>query len=151
VTATVLRGIHGRYVIDASVALRWYLAEERNASADAVHERVVDEPEAFAVPELFGYEVFSVLFRLHPEPLRTFREGILPLLSSGILRYPLTEGISQKAATYVGKGLSGHDAFYVALAVELGALWLTFDSKAHSQLRQDHVSVDLGSGMPEEW
>jgi predicted nucleic acid-binding protein len=140
-----------RYVIDASVALRWYIEEEKNEHADAVHRRVVDEPESFAVPELFGYEVYSVLFRVHPEPLKTFEDGILPLLRSGILRYPLTDGISQKAARYIALGLTGYDAFYVALAEELGSLWLTFDAKAHSRLQQQRISVDLGTGLPMEW
>jgi len=138
-------------VIDASVALRWYIEDERNANADAIHERVVEDPESFAVPELFGYEVFSVLFRVHPDPLKTFREGILPLLSSGILRYPLTEGIAHRAATFAEQGLTGYDSFYVALAEELNALWLTFDSKAHTLVQDHHLSVDLGVHMPEEW
>jgi predicted nucleic acid-binding protein len=111
----------------------------------------VEDPESFAVPELFGYEVFSVLFRVHPHPLKTFQEGILPLLSSGILRYPLTEGIAQRAARYTGQGLTGYDSFYVALAEELGARWLTFDSRAHSLLQDRHLSVDLGAHMPQEW
>jgi len=138
-------------VIDASVALRWYIEDEKNANADAIHKRVIEDPESFAVPELFGYEVFSVLFRVHPDPLRTFQEGILPLLSSGILRCPLTEGIALRAATYAGRGLTGYDSFYVALAEELGALWLTFDSKAHSLLHEHHISLDLGAHMPKEW
>lgn len=105
----------------------------------------------FAVPELFGYEVFSVLFRVHPDPLKAFREGILPLLSSGLLRYPLTERIAQRAALFVGRGLTGYDSFYVALAEELEALWLTFDSKAHSLLQLDHISIDLGAELPRDW
>jgi predicted nucleic acid-binding protein len=138
-------------VIDASVALRWYIEDEKNANADAIHKRLIEDPESFAVPELFGYEVFSVLSRVHPDPLRTFQEGILPLLSSGILRYPLTEGIALRAATFVGRGLTGYDSFYVALAEELGALWLTFDSKAHSLLHDRHNSLDRGVHMPKEW
>ncbi len=133
------------------MALRWYIADEKNANAEAIHKRVVESPGSFAVPELFGYEVFSVLFRVHPHPLRTFQEGILPLLSSGLLRYPLTEGIAQRAATYVGQGLTGYDSFYVALAEELDGLWLTFDSKAHSLLQANHISVDLGVEMPKNW
>ncbi len=48
------------WVIDASVAIRWFIKEETNVNADEVLARVVDAPEYFAVPELFGFEVYSV-------------------------------------------------------------------------------------------
>ena len=140
-----------KYVIDASVALRWYIEEERHEYADAVLRRLIREPEAFAVPELFGYETFSTLFRVHPKPLETFEEGIIPLLQSGLLRYPLTNGIARRAVRFVGLGLTGYDAMYVALAEELGAVWLTFDGRAHSLIQQEHLSADLGAGLPSDW
>lgn len=140
-----------RYVLDASVALRWYLQEERSESADAVHHRIVEEPALFAVPELFGYEVFSVLHHVHPRPWETFREGILPFLQSGILRYPLTEAVAHKAARFAGLGLTGYDAMYAALAEELGACWLTFDAGAHARIAAERVSFDLNAGLPPQW
>jgi predicted nucleic acid-binding protein len=140
-----------RYVIDASVALRWYIEEEKHENADAVLKRVIEEPEAFAVPELFGYETFAILFRIHPKPRETFERGIIPILHSGILRYPLTEGISARAARFAVMGLTGYDAMYVALAEELGALWLTFDGKAHALIEKERLSVCLQMGLPAEW
>ena len=140
-----------RYVLDASVALRWYIEEERNESADAVHRRVIDQPSAFAVPELFAYEVFSTMFRVHPKPREAFEEGILPLLRSGLLRYPMTDGIAQRAARFVASGLTGYDAVYAALAEELGAVWLTFDGEAHSRIQAEHLSQDLNAGLPAQW
>ncbi len=140
-----------RYVLDASVALRWYLEEETNASVEAIHRRILEEPSLFAVPELFGYEVFSVLFRVHPIPRKTFLEGILPFLQSGVLRYPLTAGVAQRAARFVGIGLTGYDSMYAALAEELGACWLTFDARAHACLAAERLSFDLNGGLPPEW
>ena len=140
-----------KYVVDASVALRWFIEGERHENADAVLRRVVDHPEVFAVPELFGYETLAVLFRRHPRPLMTFEEGILPLMQSGLLRYPLTASIARRAARFVGFGLTGCDAVYVALAEELGALWLTFDGKAHSLIEQERLSADLGAALPPDW
>lgn len=140
-----------RYVIDASVALRWYIQEENSASAEAVHRRILEEPALFAVPELFGYEVFSVLLRVHPRPWETFRKGILPLLQSGVLRYPLTETVAERAARFAGLGLVGYDAMYVALAEELGACWLTFDEKVQARIGVEGLSFDLNRGLPEGW
>ncbi|MGO9411916.1 MAG: type II toxin-antitoxin system VapC family toxin [Spirochaetia bacterium] len=140
-----------RFVIDASVALRWYLEEERHENADAVRHRLVEEPELFAVPELFAYETFSTLFRVHQRPLQTFLEGVLPMLTSGLLRYPMTETLATRAARFAQAGLSGYDAVYVALAEELGARWLTFDSKAHALIQEHRLSIDLSAGLPAGW
>ena len=140
-----------RYVLDASVALRWYIEEERVESADAIHRRVIDQPHLFAVPELFAYEVFSTIFRIHPKPREAFEEGILPLLRSGILRYPLTDGVAHRAARFVSSGLTGYDAVYAALAEELGAVWLTFDAEAHLRIQPEHLSRDLNAGLPAQW
>jgi predicted nucleic acid-binding protein len=140
-----------KYVIDASVALRWYIQEEKHENAEEVLRRVIEEPEEFAVPELFGYETFSILFRVHPDPLRVFEEGIIPMLHSGLLRYPMTEGIAGRAARFINSGLTGYDATYVALAEELDALWLTFDGKAHSLIEKEHLSTDLSTALPAGW
>jgi predicted nucleic acid-binding protein len=56
-----------------------------------------------------------------------------------------------EAARHIELELTGYDAFHVALAEELGALWLTFDATAHSRLQQKRISVDLGTGMPVDW
>jgi predicted nucleic acid-binding protein len=133
------------------VALHWYLQEESSENADAIHRRILEAPALFAVPELFGYEVFSVLFRAHPRPWKTFQEGILPLLQSGVLRYPLTEGVAQRAARFAGLGLTGYDSMYAALSEELGACWLTFDARAHARIAAEGLSFDLNSGLPEGW
>jgi predicted nucleic acid-binding protein len=140
-----------RYVIDASVALRWYIEEEASAAALAVHRKIFEVPAAFAVPELFAYEVFSVLYRIHPRPWKTYEEGILPILRCGVLRYPMTEAVAQRAARFAESGLTGYDAVYVAVAEELGAVWLTFDAKAHARLSRAGLSANLGAGLPSGW
>ena len=74
------------WVLDASIAVRWFIEEETHPNADEVLRAVVQQPERFAVPELFAFEVFSVLMRLHPNGLQAFRKGILPIpkIFSGI-------------------------------------------------------------------
>ncbi len=140
-----------RFVLDASVALKWFVTEERSQTADTVYRRLIDEPEAFSAPELFCYEVFSALFRVHPRAQETFEQGILPLLRSGLLRYPMTDGIASRAARFVAAGLTGYDACYAALAEELGATWLTFDSRAHERIRPEGISADITTGLPPGW
>ena len=138
-----------RFILDASVAVRWFLEEERHRNADVVLERLVDEPGRFAVPELFSYEVLAVLFRVHPDPLRAYVGGVIPLLQGGMLRYPMTESIAHRAFGFQQLGLSGYDACYAAVAEELEGLWLTFDTQAHEKLRRTALSLDIGAALPE--
>jgi predicted nucleic acid-binding protein len=139
------------WVVDASVAVKWFLIEDHNDYADQVLKRLVDNPELFAVPELFTFEVFSVLARLHPNALHTYREGVLPLLQGGIFRYPMTGDLATKAYAYTRKGLAGYDACYAALAEELDGQWLTFDEKAHRLIASENVSVLVKNGLPHNW
>ena len=139
------------WVIDASVAVKWFLADESNDEADFILERVVEDPRLFAVPELFCFEVYAVLERLHPEPLKVFRKAVLPVLEGGILRYPVTESLAKRANRFVKKGLTGYDACYAALAQELKGLWLTFDRKAHEKIADMRVSHLVSAGRPKEW
>lgn len=139
------------WVIDASVAVRWFIQEEVHSNAEAVLQRVVDSPNFFAVPELFGFEVFSVLCRIHPEGQRVFKEAVLPILNSGILRQPVSDNLIQKAEKFVEQGLTGYDACYAALAEDLDGCWLTFDQKAHRMIDKEGVSSFILDSMPGNW
>jgi predicted nucleic acid-binding protein len=139
------------WVVDASVALRWYLEDEAHDSADKVLKAVVEYPSRFAVPELFAFEVYAVLQRLHPNGLQAFRKGIIPLLQGGLLRHPMTDNLAVKTNRFVKKGLTGYDACYAALALDLKGSWLTFDKKAHLLIKKDGVSCLLSEGLPKDW
>ena len=139
------------WVIDASVAVRWYLEDEAHDTADAVLACVVNYPRRFAVPELFAFEVYAVLQRLHPDGLKAFRQGIMPLLQGGLLRHPMTDALAVKANRFVKKGLTGYDACYAALARDLKGCWLTFDTRAHRLILKEGVSCLLSEGLPKGW
>ena len=139
------------WVVDASVAIRWYLEEESHDCADTVLKAIIEDPNRFAVPELFAFEVYAVLQRLHPNGLQAFRKGIIPLLQGGLLRHPMTDDLAVKANRFVEKGLTGYDACYAALARDLKGRWLTFDKKAHGLIQKEKVSLFLEDGMPENW
>lgn len=136
------------WVIDASVALRWYLKDEAHQHADRVLRRLLLKPEEFAVPELFGFELLSVLARMTDTADDIFKRGVMPILNGGILRYPMTEELASGAITYVKRGLTGYDAVYVALADLLNGKWLTFDSKAHRKIAGLNRSVLLSRTCP---
>ena len=132
-----------RYVVDASVAIRWYLKKLSHPNAVAVLRLIIDDPGLFAVPELFAYETLAVLYRHHPYAPTVFRDDVDRLLRSGILRYPMTANIYGRMDRFNRMGLSAYDAVYVALAEEIGGKWLTFDSKAHEVISEEKLSIDL--------
>ncbi len=139
------------WVIDASVAVRWFLEQESHPHADLVLERMLSQPGKFAVPELFCFEVYAVLCRLHPQGTEVFTKGMAPVLNCGILRYPMTESLASEAAYFIEKGLTGYDACYAALAKKLKGIWLTFDEKAHKLIEKNKVSYAILKGLPEDW
>jgi len=139
------------WVIDASVAIRWFLKNESHPHADFVLSRVIDRPGDFAVPELFCFEVYSVLCRVHPTGQSVFVAGMIPILNNGIFRQPMTENLADLAGVFVKKGLTGYDACYAALAREMKGKWLTFDAKAHECLAKERVSHLLTGELPKNW
>jgi predicted nucleic acid-binding protein len=139
------------WIIDASVAIRWMLEDESHPNAERILNMVVETPEFFAVPELFGFEVYSVLQRIHPQGITAFTQGIVPILQSGIFRQPMTKELALKADRYVRSGLTGYDACYAALAKDLNGIWLTFDKKAHNHIRKYNISYLLDEGIPDQW
>ena len=139
------------WIVDASVAVRWFLKDESHPNADAVLQRLIERPESFAVPELFCFEVYAVLCRVHPLAHEVFIKGMVPLLNNGIFRQPMTEGLAVHASRFVKRGLTGYDATYAALAVELKGRWLTFDQKAHKCLLKERISHDLSKKLPKKW
>jgi predicted nucleic acid-binding protein len=140
-----------RFVIDASIALRWVLEGEEHKNADTVLREVLRSPEYFAVPELFGFEVLSVLVRLHPDPFEACERALKPVLRCGLLRYPLTDEIIERSIRLSKSGLTGYDAAYAALAEELDGCWMTFDVEAVKKIGDRQLAVNLFSGLPENW
>jgi predicted nucleic acid-binding protein len=139
------------WVIDASIAVRWFIEQESHPNADSVLEKMLSQPERFAVPELFCFEVYAVLSRIHPHGAEVFIKGMIPVINCGILRYPMTESLVLKAADFVNKGLTGYDACYAAMAKELKGMWLTFDGKAHRIIEKARMSYDITKSLPRNW
>ncbi len=131
--------------------MRQLLCGEIHPCAEKVLKKVIDEPERFAVPELFAFEVFSVLQRVHPNGLQAFRKGIIPLLQFGMFRQPMTDNLAVQANHFVKLGLTGYDACYAALARDLKGKWITFDKKAHRFIQKERISCLLEDGMPKNW
>ncbi len=128
-------------LIDASVAIKWFLHQERGRDrAVGVLQNVKNHPQDFAVPELFFNEMLAVLCRLLKDPIEI--TGHLGLLQDlGLVRLGNGRDTLSLAAELAKKfRLSGYDAIYAANAKLIKGTWLTADSRAHKKIANLRIS-----------
>ncbi len=112
-----------RYVVDASVVLKWQLGDEGDVEqALALRDAfLVDRAVELHAPTLLAYELTSAMRtaeRRARVPTEMAGEALENLLATGIeLHEPSPIATLQLARRL---GISGYDAAYVALAAELG-------------------------------
>ena len=119
-----------KYVLDASVILKWVLGEDKEAdqkSAWNILNAWVNGSVELAAPTLWQYEVGNFLGReLHHEAA----EKMDSLLELGIKSVDLNERITGRCFTWMQKNkVTFYDASYLAVAVEIQALLVTADEK----------------------
>ncbi len=102
------------------------------------------------MPELFLFEVYAVLTRCYPDGHKVYVDLFLPVVETGLFRHPMTSSLVEHASSFAALGLTGYDACYAALAVEMRCAWLTFDAKAH-RLLKGGISVNLNQKLPSDW
>ncbi len=127
-------------IIDASVAIKWFIQEKGHETSLTILEKILKRPEGFAVPELFYFEILHVFNRLFPSPNQGQEELLQHLLQIGIPRFSMTREWMKEIRHFQQMGLSGYDSAYVGLAKILRGIWLTFDRKAHLKIRNLKLS-----------
>lgn len=129
-------------ILDASVALKWFApdGDATDAAAERILRDIVAYPKRFIVPELFFYEMLSVLCRRLRQGGEV-QKAHARLVRLGLRRVQLDDRLARKAARLAfNRKISGYDACYAALAVEFDGVWLTFDRAAHERLAGTGVS-----------
>ena len=127
-------------VIDASVAVKWFVDEPDSEAARLVLIDLQNHPDRFVVPELFFIEMLSVLSRI-TDSEQQLKELLGSLEDLGLARLALGHEILARAAelTY-SWGLSAYDAIYAATADLTGGEWLTADFRAHEKIASLNLS-----------
>jgi predicted nucleic acid-binding protein len=121
-------------VVDASVAIKWFLVEPETPRALEIASRILTGGGIFIVPELFYFEVFAVVTRKHENAPLWASFGMRWLLNLPLRRISLTQQVSEEMLRFTTLGLTAYDSAYAALANLHQAKWLTFDSKASAAL-----------------
>lgn len=123
-----------RYVVDASVAAKWYFREEHSERADALLEQ---EGEILA-PGLLPIEIATLVWKRarRGEISEMAADRIVAALRQAPLEIHATaELVTAALPLALHRGLTLHDAFYAALAVKSGCPLVTADRKLYDVLR----------------
>ena len=137
-----------RYVVDASVAVKWLIPEEYSECAMKLLDGWLDEGLELNAPELLRLEVTSALTKYverrvidaekAQEGFEIFREIMLSYVEVDL---PLIEEALEAS---IASGLSIYDAVYVTLAKRLEATLITADRRLVDEVKAEIDVEDVG-------
>jgi predicted nucleic acid-binding protein len=118
-------------ILDTSIVVSWFFTDEINhvESLSVLHHLGLKSDRYF-VPGLFYSELIHVLARKSGNDISFVKDAVKKVMSLGLRQLTLSESILESIVSWSCKGLSGYDATFVALAEDLGGIWLTADIPA---------------------
>jgi predicted nucleic acid-binding protein len=123
-------------VVDASVAAKWLLPDQRSARADQVLEAVLgSDAGSFVVPEVFFGEVTSSLGKRLDEH-RDVVHGLATVSKMPFERVAWESTPHRLVADLVLQRVGAYDAVYVAVALDRRLPLLTSDRRLARALRE---------------
>lgn len=132
----------GSFVVDASVAIKWYLpagSEPFQAEAVQLLNGFVEGKLSLHAPELIAMEVGNVLGRRAPHPETHFDE----FLALPLLRHPSDDTLLRRALRLqTERSVILFDAVYLALAERLAIPLVTDDRDLIKASKGSAVSLD---------
>jgi len=130
------------YVVDASVAIKWYLPEEHSAAA----ERLLLLPDELHSPDLLFAEAGNVLWKYalrgecsHRKAVNILKE--LRMLPLKIWDAPWLTEEAFEIALYAKR--SFYDCLYLALAIKTESQLVTADLKLYNALRSTRLKKHI--------
>jgi predicted nucleic acid-binding protein len=121
-----------KYVLDASVALKWVRDEEDSGRALFLRVELQRGLHEYVAPDIFPVEISHVLTKFYRQNILTADEAethlasimaTLPQLVPSVDLLPAAFAIAQKTRT------SFYDALYIALAESEGVALITADQR----------------------
>lgn len=141
------------YVVDASVAVKWFVDEEESSKARLLRDAFVAGRLGLIAPDLLSYEVASAL-RYHPVAkidAPTLTNAIDAIESYQFLTKPSREAWSRASLLCYQAKISPYDAIYLGLSHTMRLPLLTADEKLTYSLPADErANVVSLTKLPEE-
>ncbi|HET9766810.1 MAG TPA: type II toxin-antitoxin system VapC family toxin [Thermoanaerobaculia bacterium] len=128
------------FVVDASVVLRWFVAQEPGA-AEAAHwlEKFAEDADLLVAPDLLRFELLGALARLQlGRSMDWATKAFSRFERLGLRLLPTDEQIAQRALQLSRElRIAGWDAVYLAHAESLNTSWVTGDERILRRLSGD--------------
>ena len=131
-----------KVVVDASVALKWFVPEIHSASAT----RLLDPAIVLCAPDLIGPEFGNILWKKVRRAEITRDEADEILSAFGALPLEIRPSSALLAAAFeiaVEFDRSVYDSLYLALAVAEECALVTADAKLHSALAASPLAIHV--------
>lgn len=131
-----------RWVVDASVAVKWYLPEIHDEAA----RRLLSADHTLLVPDLLFSEVGNILWKRVRGSQMTQEEAQAVLLSLGSLSlavhpsWPLAL-LALETACQTQRTV--YDSLYLALAIRAGAVLVTADEKFYNAILSTPLAASI--------
>lgn len=128
------------YVVDASVAAKWFLPAAGEPHADQALQLLRDYTSAslgLIVPDLFWPEFGNILWKASRQGRMSLRSAEAAIAEMGKLTIPTSSSmplLSEAFAIAAAFDRTVYDAVYIALAVSTGAPLLTADERLANAL-----------------
>ena len=136
-----------RCVVDANVALKLFFDQPGSDRADALFAHLdVDARTRFYVPDFFYAEcasVFATYVRRTRYTAKEARQDMADLLALALHVVPTEDLASEALDIALTHGISGYDAFYVALSHRMAVPLVTADEKMVRTLAGKPFDVSL--------
>lgn len=120
-------------VVDANVVLKLFFAQPLSLQADALFARLETDAQArFYVPDFFYAECASALanyVRLAKYGAARAKQDMIDLHALALRVTPTADLAVHATEIAITHRISGYDAFYVALTVQVNAPLITADEK----------------------
>lgn len=125
-------------IIDASVAVKWYVKEQMRDKALKLRDDYISERIDLQAPSLILYEVGNAI-RYHPGSTGVeCAEAVRGLRMLGLTIHELDENLIDIASNLAfSKKITFYDAVYVALAKNLQGTFITADEELLRQLGEE--------------
>lgn len=124
-----------RYVLDASVSLKWFLPDEPDTdNALNLLQEALDEECRFLQPPHWITEMLSVLARLRPREVKDALDQLLVLACCETVQTPMVYAHGIELAIALDHHL--FDTLYHAVAIGSNATLLTADRRYFNKARK---------------
>lgn len=137
--------IKRKFVLDASVVIKWYYFEKEPdlAIADYIHEKVIGDEIIIASPDLMVYEVLNFFIFKLKIPYKKIADMLSEL--NDIIFIINTDISIQKKAFEISRKINKpiYDSLYLALSQSLDCPLITADKKLKQEAGKENYPVFL--------